>query len=389
MYSSKRKVTKIRIVYLIPHLGKGGSERQLYLLLKHLDKQKFNCSVVVFHTSPNETYEDELFSAGVQVFHPPRGVTRRSAKAIFLYQLLREQQPHIVHSWSFHDNPYAGLIGAVAGTKLRYGSLRGSIRQWHAGLMTPLARRLCLQSVGKIFVNCEAFKKECFQYGLSSEQVLFLPNCVESTSFKDESLYKDRSLNNYQIPPQARIIGTLGNMRRIKNQSLLIEGAADIVREFDDVRVVIAGQAIESEPKYMAELEERIKFFGLEDKVYLTGFVSDVEKFMKQCTVFCLTSDSEGVSNSLLEAMAAGCPVISTRVGGIPEIILSGENGLLIEPGNSKELAKSLRMMLNKPTVAKDLGQAGKNTVNKLFRPERIVKKLESFYLADLIEAED
>ncbi|MBU4202408.1 MAG: glycosyltransferase, partial [Acidobacteria bacterium] len=105
-------------------LGLGGSERQLYLLLKHLDKKIFEPHVVVINPSPHVVLNDRLEAEGVRVYAIPencRGILRR---ARYLYRLFRNISPHIIHSWTVHDNPYAGLIGWLARVPARWGAVR-------------------------------------------------------------------------------------------------------------------------------------------------------------------------------------------------------------------------------------------------------------------------
>ena len=115
----------LRIIYLIGQSGLGGSERQLYLLLKHMDKTRFELHVVVFNPSPNYTLDDDLRKAGVMVHSIPDEVKGIPARTFWIYRLLRYLKPHVVHSWSIHDNIYAGLVGWLARDRVgwvRYGA---------------------------------------------------------------------------------------------------------------------------------------------------------------------------------------------------------------------------------------------------------------------------
>ena len=115
---------RIRVVHLINHLGRGGSERQLVLLLRHMDPQRFAHRVVVFNPSPHRVWHAELTARGVAVESLPahvRGVARR---LFHLGRRLRRWRPHVVHSWTVHDNPYAGVLGRWLGVPVRWGSLQ-------------------------------------------------------------------------------------------------------------------------------------------------------------------------------------------------------------------------------------------------------------------------
>ncbi|MEW6716804.1 MAG: hypothetical protein AB1345_04780 [Chloroflexota bacterium] len=115
---------RIKIIYLIGQLGLGGSERQLYLLLKHLDKTLFDPHVVVFNPSPYVVLNQSMEAAGVQVYQLPDNCTSILQRSHYLYCLFRQLSPHIVHSWTVHDNSYAGLVGFLASVPVRMGSVR-------------------------------------------------------------------------------------------------------------------------------------------------------------------------------------------------------------------------------------------------------------------------
>ena len=119
-------MARARIIHLIGQLGYGGSERQLFLLLEQADHDRLEHHVVVFNPSPNRVYDEDLKSIGVHIWGIPETRKGVAARALFLLRLFRRLRPSIVHSWTVHDNPYAGIIGKLAGVPVRWGSLRGS-----------------------------------------------------------------------------------------------------------------------------------------------------------------------------------------------------------------------------------------------------------------------
>jgi len=145
--------SKIRVVFLIGEMGKGGSERQLYLILKHMDKSLVDPCVVVFNRSPNTVYNDELRTMGVHVAEIPPKVTGILRRIKYLYLLIKSIKPHIIHSWSVHDNPYAGLIGLLAGVPIRLGSMRDSLSNKNFNDLSGFLQCVSLHSVKYIFVN--------------------------------------------------------------------------------------------------------------------------------------------------------------------------------------------------------------------------------------------
>lgn len=367
----------IRIIYLIGQLGLGGSERQLYLLLKHMDKTRFEPHVVVFNPSANYILDDDLRKADVQVHAIPSNVKGIFARIFWLYRLFRQIRPQVIHSWSIHDNPYAGLVGWMARIPRRLGSVRGSLVSEDFLNFHPILRWLILHSVQGHLVNSDAIADQMRGAGIPAKRIHVLQNCVEIQS--------SSAAQFDGIPSDARVIGMVGNLRREKNYLMFVRGMAAIIPEFDNVYGVMVGQPVlNSDPEAPDQIRAEVEAKKVAGRLKMLGFRSDIPAVLSRLEIFCLTSDSEGTPNAVLEAMAAGLPVIATRVGGIPRIIDDGLSGLLISPGDSDGLASALRMLLNDPQLAHRLGNAAKKRAETEFGARAIVRKFEEYYLAQL-----
>ena len=365
----------IRIVYLIGQLGLGGSERQLYLLLKHMDKTRFELHVVVFNPSPNYTLDDDLHKAGVRVHAIPNEVKGILARMFWIYGLLRRLKPHVIHSWSIHDNIYAGLVGWLARVPRRLGSVRGSLASQDFLRFPYLVRWLILHSVQGHLVNSEAIAAQMRAMHIPTERICILTNCVEINSFESSACLDG-------IPADARVVGMVGNLRSEKNYPMFVRGMAQILPEFPDVYGIMVGQPVlASDPDVPRQIQEELEKLGVHDRVRMFGFHSNVPALLPGFDIFCLTSDFEGTPNAVLEAMAAGLPVIATRVGGIPHIVRDGETGFLIEPGDVMGLADALRELLREPQRARRMGAAGRQRAEAEFSCGVIVPRFEQYYL--------
>lgn len=366
----------IRVAHLINHLGYGGSERQLYLLLEHMDAERFAHRVVVFNPSPERVYDEALAELGVEVGSLPgdcRGVARR---LLYLGRELRRWRPDVVHSWSVHDNPYAGLAGRFAGARARWGSLRGSVHSpGLSGLPRP-ARWMMLRSVDRVVVNSRALVEELAAAGVPRRRTLLLPNCVRAPTHEDEIA----DLGELGIGPQAPVVGIVGNLRPVKNHLLFIRAMARVISSRPAVRGVIVGQPIPGEEGYLASLEGEIGRLDLEGKVVLAGFRDDVPRILRRLAVLCLTSRSEGMPNALLEGMVAGCPVVATGVGGVPELVGDGVHGFVVAPGDEEGLTKAVGRLLDDPELARALGQAGRERATGELGCERAAARLGEAY---------
>lgn len=364
----------LRVVHLINHLGRGGTERQLYLLLRHLDRERFRHRVVVFNPSRNAVWDAPLAALGVEVESLPpscRGVPRR---LIHLFRRLRSFRPDVIHSWTVHDNPYAGLLARFLGAS-SLGSLRGSLHTPGLARLSRLSRWLMLRSVDGLLANCRALAAELAAAGVEPRRVVVLPNAVEIPADLTPA-----DLSEHGIPAGAPVVATVGNLRRIKRHELFIEAMAEVLPRHREARALIVGQPVASEPGYPDELGAAIRRHGLADRVILTGFRADVPEILARFDILCLTSESEGMPNAVLEAMAAGRPVVAMGVGGVPEIIVDGETGHVVPPGDVGALARAVDGLLADPERAAAMGVAGRRRVAIEHDPARLAGRLGELY---------
>lgn len=366
---------RIKIVYLIGQLGLGGSERQLYLLLKYIDPKIFESHVVVFNPSPHLVLNDALQSIGIKVYQIPQSCGGILPRTWFLYRLFREIEPDIIHSWTIYDNPYAGLVGRLCRIPVRWGSVRGSIHHDGFQNLPAFLQWLSLKSVSKLTVNSESIIGELLEKRLSQEAIVLIQNCVDCVPPE-----RIPDLSDYGVKKDHRLIGTVGNVRRVKNQEMFIDGMSKVLLNREDVLSLIVGQSILDESDLPEKLASRIEELGLTGKVILAGFRSDVPELLHRLSVFCLTSISEGTPNVILEAMAAARPVVATRVGGIPDLVEDNVTGFLVEPGDVDGFANAVKRLLDDPALAERMGCAGQEKVKRDYSCQAITRQLEQIY---------
>lgn len=375
---------RIKVVFLIGQLGLGGSERQLSLLLQHFDQSSFELSVIVFNPSPYYELTGKLNEVGVQVFALPDSVNGVVQRIRYLYGLFRDLSPDIVHSWTVHDNPYAGLVGWMADIPVRWGSVRGSLNSLGFINLPAIYRWLSLHSVSHLTINARSIEAELHKLGYPSERAFLLPNCVR-LCVPSEAL----ELSSLGILENHQIVGAVGNLRRNKNHTMLIESLAKVIPEYPDVRGLIVGQPIPDEADLLDSLNARIQQCGLKGRVSLIGFRNDVADLMARFSIFCLTSNSEGTPNVVLEAMAASRPVIATRVGGVPDLVRDGVNGFLVERGDVDGLIRAIKTLLDNPQLAEKMGHAGREIVEHEYGCDQAVDRLTNAYQRALMEGID
>jgi glycosyltransferase involved in cell wall biosynthesis len=183
-------------------------------------------------------------------------------------------------------------------------------------------------------------------------------------------------------------VAVLSRLSRLKGLEFFLEAAAKLAARFPEARFAIIGEGrvfqdgaiVQS--AYKRELEAYADRLGLGGRVAFTGFRLDVPELLAEMTVSVLPTLSEGLSNTVLESMAAGVPVVATDVGGNPEAVQHGVSGLLVPPRDSEALACAIGVLLENRELAANLGQAGRQRVVEHFSNTRMVQETERFYLS-------
>jgi L-malate glycosyltransferase len=177
------------------------------------------------------------------------------------------------------------------------------------------------------------------------------------------------------LPHNAPIVGNVAALVPHKGQRHLIEAAAIVVRSVPDARFVIAGEG-----ELRPALEKQIKDHHLEKHVFLTGFRPDVLSMHKAFDLFVMSSITEGLGTSLLDAMACGKPIVATTAGGMPEVVVDGKTGLLVPPRDHERLAAAIIRLLGDERARQAMGAAGAARVRELFSAERMVQDTLGVY---------
>ena len=353
-----------RVVFVSHSAGLSGAERALLRLGEALPRDRVDPVVLLPEDGPLRPKLEEL-RIPVRI-RPSRWwipATHWSART-FLDQLeglaercdamtreLEALRPDIVHT-----NTVVSLEGAVAAART------GLPHVWHSrGLFgngfpppflddVPFFYRFIDRLADRIVCVSRAVEREASRHGGLTERVVvadgydvgpLLRQAVESRAALATRLGLDGPL---------RLVVALGGVQRRKGQRDLVEAAALLTAEFPDLVVVLGGHVADAE--YGAELEDLIHARGLERVVRFIGFQPEVHSLLAHAELFVHPSLSEGFALAVLEAMAAGAPVVATRSGGPEEIVEDGRNGLLVEPAAPADLARAMRRLLTEPSLA-------------------------------------
>ncbi|MEW6716803.1 MAG: glycosyltransferase family 4 protein [Chloroflexota bacterium] len=232
-----------------------------------------------------------------------------------------------------------------------------------------------------LVVNADSIVEELVSRKFPARRVFIVPNCVGTCVPNGQKAKASADLSAFGIPNGQRVVGLVGNLRKVKNHLMFVDGLSQVLAGFPDTRGVIIGQPIPDEADYPEQITTRIAEHGLSDKIFLAGFYPNIPAMMHRFSVFCLTSDYEGTPNVILEAMAASRPVVATRVGGVPDLVQDGVTGFLVNPGDVDGFAAAVKVLLDNPSLAERMGRAGRELAERKYSCEHAAKKLATLYL--------
>lgn len=364
----------------------GGAELALLRLIQEIDQKRFAVSVILFSNGPlfealrKVGTEVEVIPLSERIVRTSRHEAAGTAVRVgaiwetlrYIYNLaavIRREEYDVVHTNSLK----AGLIGGIA------ARLVGCCFVWHlhdriasdympsavARVMTMFIHRL----PNFLIANSHATLATVAPYKKTHCAVIYPGIRVDSQS--SEPLRQSGRV----------LIGLVGRISRTKGQDIFLRAAAKVVTHYPAVRFQIIGGALFNEKAYEEEIHALVTFLGLESFVEFTGFVEDVEGlFSKLDMVVHASPIPEPFGQVAVEGMAAGKPVIATRAGGIPEIVVHEESGLLVAPGSADELADAICRLLGDPQLASKLAICARQRAIERFSIQRTAREIESIY---------
>lgn len=339
-------------------------------LVRRLDRSEFEVHLACFHRRGALEAPAIEHAASVATF-PIDGFGRPSAarQLIAFARWCRRIGARVVHTCELYSNIF-GLPGAaLAGVDVRIGNRR-ELRTPDKSRAQLASQGLAYKSAHVVVANSTAAAEQLREEGVPEKKIRMIPNGVDCDAF--ETPERDRPI---------RSIITVANLRPEKGHDTLIEAAPKIVERHPEVEFLIVGDG-----PLRASLVRQVNLRGLRSKFTFLGERPDVPAQLGASELFVLPSRSEACPNGVLEAMASGLPVVATRVGGVPELIDSGVNGLLVDADAPGQIAAAVIDLVEHPSRARALGRAARNTAVERFAFDRMIARFEALYLTELHE---
>ena len=386
---------KVRLLHLLSGCTVGGCERHVLSLLTHLDRERYEPWLAYFEAAPDEAAPMApcFRAAGVRTVDLRAQRRTDPAAMLRLGRLIRGGGFDIVHAHSFRTELGAALWGRVVGRvpvvlRTVHNTDELYVRPGYSWLARASARRL-----DRIVVISDAVGKYLRDAcGLPGEKMTRIYYGLDVKGWDPDLTLRPPSLkgrgSGSSSPPfpsgkGARGLGcppTIGVVARLapqKGHRVLLDALPRVLERVPETRVRIVGH---EELSTVAELRAYAARRDVAEQVDFEGFRGDVASLLQEIDVLALPSLWEGFGLVLLEAMAAGRPVVASAVGPIPEVVVDGETGLLVPPGDSGALAEALVLVLQDGALAARLGRAGRARVERCFGLDRMVEQTHALY---------
>lgn len=363
---------QIRIFHLIKGLGLGGAERLLSRSLECSTSGRFVYGCGYFLPG-KDALAPQLRAAGADVrcfeARTPMGILLRLGAVT---QTLRRWEADLVHC----HLPMAGVVGRLAARRARLPLVYTEHNR--SEMYHPLTRSLNRATWGLqdqvIAVSHDAAASIARQFG-SAVPLRVIHNRVATDALTVDTDGAARVRRTMNLAPEALVIGQVAVFRRQKRLDLWLQAAAEIRRQRANTAFLLVGDG-----PTRPEVERLAEQLGLASVIRFAGLQEDVVPYLSACDIVLAASDWEGLPVALLEAMALERPVVATAVGGVPEVVDSGRNGLLVRPGDPRELAAAALLLVDDPALRRRLGVAARRRIGEGFGIAPMVRALESLY---------
>lgn len=359
-----------KVMQLVLSLSPGGTERLVIEIVKSLASRMD--SVVCCLDEPG-AWAAELAALNVPVETLGRLPGFNPALAGRLSKLMTRHAVDVVHC--HHYSPYVyGLLASILNPRVKlvfteHGKLSDAGPSPKRRLINPVLSRLR----GRICAVSADLKQHMILEGFPAARVNVLYNGIHPGE-RPSAMQRHSSRAVLGIPEDAFVIGTAGRLDPVKSLQILLQAHAILAARHDNVRAVIVGDGPER-----AALEQLATELGIADSVSFAGYRSDVRFLMSAFDVYVNTSAYEGVSLTILEAMAAALPVVATRVGGNPEVVIDHETGRLV-PCRAASIADAVAGLVHDPRRRRAMGDAGRFRVKRHFSIARMVEEYADAY---------
>lgn len=345
---------------------RGGQRQSLFLALE-LKKRGYPFLFVVQPEGPLHLKASE---EGLPVF-PLRIRSELDLAAVFrLARLMRKHGCSLAHFHDAHAVSVGSLACSLARTPIRVISRRVDFPL----KKNFLSRRKYTKNIDAIIAISEGVKEVLVKGGIAPELVEVIPSGIDFSPFENVGS-RDFLRREFSFSPDDFLVGIVAHLEDHKGHKYLIEATKILKEQTSKIKVIVVGKG-----SLRMELDKQAKQLEVEDLVFFLGFREDVPQILASLDLFVLSSYLEGMGSSILDAMASRLPVVATKVGGIPEVVIHGKTGLLISPRNPEALAQAILKLFHDRELTRKMGEKGYEIVHQRFSAEAMACRIIELY---------
>lgn len=378
-----------RILWMIDSLMPGGAEHLLLTILKTIDHENFDIRVLALQIRRGNPIADELENMGISVDLAPSQIRnlRNPIKLLRLFFYIKNLSPELIHTQLEHSdilgNVFAKILGIPSVSTLHTLEVAKDLRFAHFRLRLKwfILKYFC----DTIITVSDKTREHHLRFGkLPENKTITIYNGIQLSRFQSHNRTRlDETKRILGLKPNSFVITTVAVLREPKGIQFMIKALPEIIRHEPNLTYLVVGDGI-----YASELKYLVNELGLEEHVIFTGYRTDIPGILSVSNLFVLPSLGDALPTVLIEALAAEKPIIATRVGGIPEIINDGINGLLVPPADPESLTKACLKYIRDVEFSRSIKVKGAEIAKERFDIGIQARKLEIIY-NDLIKQYD
>ncbi|MBI5796265.1 MAG: glycosyltransferase family 4 protein [Planctomycetes bacterium] len=384
--SNYKSAEKIRVLHVITRLERGGAPAVLLEVLRRCDTSQFEHHIATgLALEPEKDMIAFARDMGFQVFVIP-ALIRDIHPFLDIYALLRlyflilRGRYDIVHCHTSKGGFIGRLAARLANVKCIIYSPHGDIFEGYFGKIKTRffiwLERFSARFTDKIITLTKSGIEPYIKAGIGQKsQFDYIYNGVDIESLRKRKVDRIQKRQELGIENEYFLIVTAGRLVPVKGQTYLISALAQVITKIPNIRLVFLGDG-----ELRGELSGQVKTLGLEKQVLFLGMRSDVPEIISCGDLFVLPSVNEGFGVVLLEAMVMKCPIVATNVGGVPEVVLDGETGILVPSGDPVQLAEGIVRLLRDRALAAQMAESGYQRLKTCFDIRETVAKTENLY---------
>ncbi|MFV1982135.1 MAG: glycosyltransferase [Thiohalomonadales bacterium] len=371
---------KINVTYLIDMIGWAGAQTHLISVLNNINYDEFNVNVICLRRAGTqfELLEKLPVTAIVCNLENLMNPIRTIATVIRLKNFIKASNTDILQSYMFNPNLMASIISWLPGKKFKLITTRRDTGYWHQSHHWWLYKVMNVVTDKIIAVSSEVRLQSIKNEGVNPDKIITIYNGIDVEMYNADVVDRDSSRDKFSLNDNDFVIGLLAALRPEKRHDVFIRAAVQVIKKIPNAKFMIVGDGSKTVLKNIKHLLDK---YGVNEQFLLTGKLTDVISVLKAFDVSVLCSDTEGMSNTVLQSIAMAKATIVTNVGGNPEVIENKKNGLVFHAGDSDKLAQLIINLYQDHTLKNTLEVNAAATVVDKFNIVPIIESLQNVYI--------